>query len=329
MTEPILKPDNARYTTFPIRYNDLWEIYKKHQAILWIPEEIKYSEDKDDWDKLTDNEQYFIEHILAFFAGSDGIVMENLQDNFLQEVQLPEARSFYALQTYIESVHGNTYSLLIDTFVRDTNRKHELFKAIDNIPCVTQKAQWAQKWMDPQKPFSQRLLAFAIVEGLFFSGSFCAIFWLKNRGVMTKALGKSNEWIARDEGLHFDFAVALYNKLENKCSEETIVDIVGEALEIETQFICQSLPCRLIGMNSDLMSQYIRFVANGILKDFKCSHQFSDATNPFPFMEQLGIDGKTNFFEQQTSEYQLAYSVTSSSNRSMNFLNDPDDDSGF
>lgn len=322
--EIILRPDNARYTTFPIRYSDLWRIYKQHQAILWIPEEVKYNEDVDDWNKLTSDEQYFIEHILAFFAGSDGIVMENIQENFIQEVQIPEARSFYALQTYIESVHGHTYSLLIDTFVKDPQRKSDLFKAIDTIPCVTKKANWAKKWMVKDRPFRERLVAFAVVEGLFFSGSFCAIFWLKNRGVMTKALGKSNEWISRDEGLHCDFAIALYKKLKERCSEDVIVDIISDALLIETEFICESLPCRLIGMNSDLMSQYIRFVANGILKDFDCSYQFDDAENPFPFMEQLGIDGKTNFFEQQTSEYQLAYSVTSSSNRSMNFLHEDD-----
>ena len=303
--EPILNNEENRFTILPIKYKEIWNAYKIQQRAFWTAEEIDYSADKDDWNSLTDDERYFIEHILAFFAGSDGIVLENLVSNFCNEVQIPEARCAYAWQSMIENVHGEVYSLLIDTYITDPVRKDELFNAIDTIPCVKKKADWALRWISSSKSFAYRLIAFAVVEGVFFSGSFCAIFWLKSRGKMVKALGTSNELIARDEGMHTDFAILLYNHLNEKIDADDVHDIFREAVEIEENFICESLPCRLIGMNSDLMREYIRFVADRLLTQLGYEKLYNNA-NPFAFMNQTCLDGKSNFFEKRVSEYQIA-----------------------
>ncbi len=317
MTEILLREDPNRFTLFPIRWNDIWKAYETHKSAFWTAQEIDYSADLDDWETLTYNEKHFIEHILAFFAGSDGIVLENLVSNFCREIQIPEVRCFYGFQAMIENIHGETYSLLIDTFVKDEKRKAELFNAIDTIPCVARKAEWALKWVNNINPFSERLVAFAAVEGIFFSGSFCAIFWLKDRGKMVKALGKSNELISRDEGLHTDFAVLLYSYIQQKLSQERIEEIIREAVEIEENFICESLPCRLIGMNSELMREYIQFVADRLITQLGYNKIFN-SKNPFQFMEALSLDGKTNFFEQRVTEYQLA----NNTNRNFNLDED-------
>ena len=269
MNEPILIEDENRYTLFPIKYPKLWEAYKNHKNAFWTAEEIDFSADKQDWEKLTNDEKYFIETILAFFAGSDGIVLDNLMKNFCAEVMIPEARCFYGFQAMMENIHSESYSLMIDTLVNDVNRKKELLEAITQIPCVERKAKWAIQWIENKNnSFAKRLFAFAIVEGLFFSGSFCAIFWLKERNLMTKALGKSNEWIARDESLHTEFAILLYQYLIEKISEEEAIIIMKEAVEIEEEFICHSLPVKLIGMNNDLMKQYIHFCADRLMSQF-------------------------------------------------------------
>jgi len=304
--EPILRDDLNRYTLFPIQYPKLWDAYKKHKNAFWTSEEIDFTADKSDWEKLNSDEKYFIENILAFFASSDGIVLENLISNFCAEVMIPEARCFYAFQAMMENIHSETYSLMIESLVSDSNRKQELFQAITQIPCVEKKAKWAIQWIqDKNQSFAKRLFAFAIVEGLFFSGSFCAIFWLKERNLMTKALGKSNEWIARDESLHTEFAILLYQYLNKKLTEEEVLPILEEAVTIEEEFICHSLPIKLIGMNHTLMARYIRFCADRLLVQFGFSKKYKE-TNPFPFMEKISLDGKTNFFEQRVSEYSLA-----------------------
>ena len=265
-TELLLQEDNTRFVLFPIKYPDIWKAYETHKSAFWTAQEIDYSADLSDWGNLTEDEKYFIENILGFFAGSDGIVLENLVSNFCCEIQIPEFRCFYSFQAMMENIHSEVYSLLIDTFIKDKVKKDKLFNAIDTIPCIKQKAEWALKWMNADKnPFSQRLIAFAIVEGLFFSGSFCAIFWLKNRGIMTKALGTSNELISRDEGMHTDFAILLYGYISEKLDSELVKAMFAEAVEIETNFITESLPCKLIGMNSELMIQYIKFVADRLL----------------------------------------------------------------
>ena len=315
--EPILNNEENRFTILPIRYKEIWNAYKIQQRAFWTAEEIDYSADKDDWNSLTDDERYFIEHILAFFAGSDGIVLENLVSNFCNEVQIPEARCAYAWQAMIENVHGEVYSLLIDTYITDPIRKAKLFNAIETIPCVKKKADWALRWISSSKSFAQRLIAFAVVEGIFFSGSFCAIFWLKSRGKMVKALGTSNELIARDEGMHTDFAILLYNHLNEKIDADDVHDIFREAVEIEENFICESLPCRLIGMNSDLMREYIRFVADRLLTQLGYEKLYNNS-NPFSFMNQTCLDGKSNFFEKRVSEYQI------STNSNQQFLLDDD-----
>jgi ribonucleotide reductase beta subunit family protein with ferritin-like domain len=320
--EPMLKEDSTRFTLFPIQHGEIWKCYKKAEAALWTAEELDFNADKDDWETLSKDEKYFIEHILAFFAGSDGIVLENLMSTFCKEVQWPEARAFYAVQNYIETVHSLTYSLLIDTYIKNPDRKLELFNAIETIPCVAKKATWSFKWMNPEtKPFRERLLGFIIVEGVFFSGSFCAIFWLISKGKMTKALGKSNELIARDEGMHYDFGIMLYKELITKCTVKTVHEIFREAVEIEREFICDSLPCRLIGMNSDLMYQYIQFVADNLLCKLGYPTIYN-VNNPFPFMDLNNMQGKSNFFEQRVSEYQRAYAVTKSGSRT--FIIDDD-----
>jgi ribonucleoside-diphosphate reductase beta chain len=303
--EPILEPNDGRFVLFPIQHNDIWSFYKKAEASFWTAEEIDLSADIIDWEnKLNENEKHFVKHILAFFAASDGIVNENLAENFLSEVQYTEAKFFYGFQVAIENIHSETYSLLIDTYIKETAEKNYLFNAINTMACVRRKADWALKWIE-KGSFAQRLVAFAAVEGIFFSGSFCSIFWLKKRGLMP-GLGFSNELISRDEGLHCDFACLLYNNhLVNKLSSEEIREIVLDAVEIEKEFILEALPVKLIGMNSDLMSQYIEFVADRLLLELGNDKVFN-VTNPFDFMDMLSIQGKSNFFEKRVSEYQKA-----------------------
>jgi len=300
--EPMLEASEDRFVIFPIRHPDIWEKYKNHMSVFWTPEEIDLSKDMVDWEKLSDNERYFIKNILGFFAGSDGIVMENLALRFMREVQWPEAKFFYNCQNLLEAVHSETYSLLIDTYITDTKEKQDLLRAISTIPCVKKKADWALTWIDsPDASFATRLLGFAAVEGIFFSGAFCAIFWLKQRGLMP-GLTVSNEFIARDEGLHTDFACLLYSKLVNKLSKKDAHKIIRDAVKIEKQFITKSLPCELIGMNAKLMTQYIEFVADRLLLQLGYPKAYS-ATNPFPFMERISLEGKDNFFEKRVTTY--------------------------
>lgn len=301
MNEPILDPTNDRFTTFPIRYPDLWSMYKKAVASFWTAEEIDLSKDLDDWEKLNDNERHFISTILAFFAASDGIVFENLELNFTNEVQIPEARAFYSYQGFNENIHGETYSLMIDKLIKDPVEKDELFRAIDTIECVKNKANWAMKWFSKTKTFSERLFAFACVEGIFFSGSFCALFWLKNRGILP-GLCFSNELISRDEGLHQDFAVALLRHLKNPLNEETAHEIIRDAVTIEKEFVCDALPVKLIGMDSVKMSEYIEFVADRLLKQCGFKPIWNTAC-PFDWMQKISLDGKTNFFEKRVGDY--------------------------
>ena len=301
--EPILQDNKDRFVIFPIKHHDIWEWYKKQEACIWTAEEIDLHQDLADWnDKLNNDERYFIKHILAFFAASDGIVNENLAENFVSEVQYPEAKFFYGFQLMMENIHSETYSLLIDTYVKDEAEKNQLFHAIEVFPAIKEKAEWALKWV--QSPnFSERLIAFAAVEGIFFSGSFCSIYWLKKRGLMP-GLTFSNELISRDEGMHCDFAVHLHNHhLVNKVSKERITEILTNALDIERKFITESLPVSLIGMNSKLMTQYLEFVTDRLLVELGCSKVFN-VTNPFDFMDMISLQGKTNFFEKRVSEYQ-------------------------
>ncbi|WP_299833666.1 ribonucleotide-diphosphate reductase subunit beta [uncultured Tenacibaculum sp.] len=303
--EPILQENKDRFVIFPIQHNDLWEWYKKQQACFWTAEEIDLHQDLDDWNnKLSDDERYFIKHILAFFAASDGIVNENLAENFVNEVQYSEAKFFYGFQIMMENIHSETYSLLIDTYIKNDDEKNKLFKAIEVFPAIKKKADWALKWIESDS-FAERLIAFAAVEGIFFSGSFCSIFWLKKRGLLP-GLTFSNELISRDEGMHCDFAVHLHNNhLLNKVSKERIKEIIISALDIEREFITESLPVSLIGMNAKLMTQYLEFVTDRLLLEFGCEKEYS-ATNPFDFMEMISLEGKTNFFEKRVSEYQKA-----------------------
>lgn len=300
--EPILKENKDRFVLFPIKHHDIWEMYKKAEASFWTAEEIDLSSDGQDWEnKLSEDEKHFVKHVLAFFAASDGIVNENLAVNFMNEVQYPEARCFYGFQIMIENIHSETYSLLIDTYIKDPNEKDRLFNSIDTLPCVGKKAAWALKWIESES-FAERLIAFAAVEGIFFSGSFCSIFWLKKRGLMP-GLTFSNELISRDEGLHCDFACLLYSQLENKLPEEKVKAIITNAVEIEKDFVSDALPVRLIGMNAEMMCQYIEFVADRLLLALGCSKAYN-ATNPFDFMELISLQGKTNFFEKRVAEYQ-------------------------
>ncbi|MEH0157914.1 ribonucleoside-diphosphate reductase small subunit [Limibacter armeniacum] len=300
--EPILKENNDRFVLFPIQHADIWEFYKKAEASFWTAEEIDLSQDLTDWEKLNDGERHFVSHVLAFFAASDGIVNENLAENFLSEVQYTEAKFFYGFQVAIENIHSETYSLLIDTYVKDNKQKDFLFKAIDNLECVKKKADWALRWID-NGSFVERLIAFAAVEGIFFSGSFCSIFWLKKRGLMP-GLSFSNELISRDEGLHCDFACHLYNNhVVNKLPKETVTEIIRDAVNIEQEFVRDAIPVKLIGMNADLMCQYIEFVADRLLVSLQCEKVYN-AENPFDFMELISLQGKTNFFEKRVSEYQ-------------------------
>jgi ribonucleoside-diphosphate reductase beta chain len=303
--EPILEPNNNRFVLFPIQHDDIWSFYKKAEASFWTAEEIDLQPDLIDWEnKLNDNERHFVKHVLAFFAASDGIVNENLAENFLSEVQYTEAKFFYGFQIAMENVHSETYSLLIDTYIKDSKEKDHLFNAIDTLDCVRKKADWALRWIE-EGTFAERLVAFAAVEGIFFSGSFCSIFWLKKRGLMP-GLSFSNELISRDEGLHCDFACLLYNNyVVNKMTTEEIKSIILDAVEIEKEFILDALPVKLIGMNSDLMAQYIEFVADRLLQELGNPKEFN-VSNPFDFMEMISIQGKTNFFEKRVGEYQKA-----------------------
>ena len=303
--EPILEPNDNRFVLFPIQHDDIWQFYKKAEASFWTAEEIDLGQDLIDWEnKLNDNERHFIKHILAFFAASDGIVNENLAENFLSEVQYTEAKFFYGFQVAIENIHSETYSLLIDTYIKDTAEKNYLFNAIETLDCVKKKADWALRWIE-KGSFAERLVAFAAVEGIFFSGSFCSIFWLKKRGLMP-GLSFSNELISRDEGLHCDFACLLYNKhVVNKMDKQQIKEIITDAVEIEKEFITDALPVKLIGMNSDLMSQYIEFVADRLLNEL-IGKKIYNVSNPFDFMDMISLRGKTNFFEKRVAEYQKA-----------------------
>ena len=302
--EPILKETNDRFVIFPIKHKEIWGMYKQAEASFWTAEEIDLHQDMNDWEnKLSKDERHFIKHVLAFFAASDGIVNENLAINFLNEVQYPEARCFYGFQIAIENIHAETYSLLIDTYIKDNKEKDFLFNAIENLPCVAKKADWALKWIEYGN-FAQRLVAFAAVEGIFFSGSFCSIFWLKKRGLMP-GLAFSNELISRDEGLHCDFACLLYNQLVNKLDPKDVTTIITEAVEYEKEFVTDAIPVALIGMNAKLMCEYIEFVADRLLGELGCEKVYN-AKNPFDFMEMISLQGKTNFFEKRVSEYQKA-----------------------
>jgi ribonucleoside-diphosphate reductase beta chain len=303
--EPILQENKNRFVIFPIKHHDIWEWYKKTEASFWTAEEIDLSQDLNDWNnKLSHDEKYFIKHILAFFAASDGIVNENLAENFVNEVQYAEAKFFYGFQIMMENIHSETYSLLIDTYVKDEAEKDELFNALEVFPAIRKKADWALKWIDSDS-FAERLIAFAAVEGIFFSGAFCSIYWLKKRGLMP-GLTFSNELISRDEGVHCDFAVHLHNHhLVNKVPKERIRTIIVDALNIEREFITESLPVSLIGMNAGLMTQYLEFVADRLLVELGCEREYN-TSNPFDFMDMISLQGKTNFFEKKVAEYQKA-----------------------
>jgi len=305
VAEPLLKEDESRFVMFPVQYGDIWEMYKKQVDCFWRAEEVDLSKDMTSWEKLNDDERYFIKMIIAFFAASDGIVLENLGMRFMSEVQVSEARAFYGFQIAMENIHSEMYSLLIDTYIKNKEEKSTLFTALENFPCIRKKADWAIKWInDKRSNFGTRLLAFACVEGIFFSGAFCSIYWLKKRGLMP-GLTFSNELISRDEALHTEFAVLLFNKLNKKPSKKKVAGIIKEAVNIESEFICEALPCRLVGMNAVLMKQYIEFVADRLCVQLG-GDKIYNASNPFDFMEMISIEGKTNFFEKRVGEYALA-----------------------
>ena len=305
LTEPMLKENPSRFVIFPINYPKLWDMYKKHVSVFWTVEEIDLSHDINDWNNLTDNERHFISTVLAFFAASDGIVNENLAINFYKEIQIPEARAFYSFQISMEQIHAETYGLLVETYIKDSTLKANMFNAIETIPCVTRKANWALKWMNSAfASFAERLVAFAVVEGIFFSGSFCSIFWLKKRGLM-KGLTQSNEFISRDEGLHCDFACLLFSMLENKPTADRVLEIVKEAVEIEKEFVSAALPVSLIGMNAEQMCTYIEYCADRLLVALGLEKSYK-VVNPFDWMDLLSVKVKTNFFESRVSEYAKA-----------------------
>ena len=303
--ELLLTPDDNRFVMFPIKDDSIWQMYKKQVDCFWRAEEIIFTDDLPHWNTLSHDEKYFVSMILAFFAASDGIVLENLATRFMEDVQLAEARAFYGFQIAMENIHSETYSILIDTYIKNKEEKMKLFQAMSNYPCISKKAEWAQKWIhDKNSSFATRLVAFACVEGIFFSGAFCSIFWLKKRGLMP-GLTFSNELISRDEALHTEFAILLYSKLNKKISKTQIYEIIKEAVAIETEFICEALPCRLIGMNSQLMTQYIQFVADRLLLQLGYDKIYN-VNNPFDFMELISIESKTNFFEKRNDSYALA-----------------------
>ena len=305
ITEPLLAPDDNRFVMFPIRYDDIWRMYKTQIDCFWRPEEIDLTKDSAHWEALNPDERYYISMILAFFAASDGIVLENLAQRFMRDVQVSEARAFYGFQIAMENIHSHTYSLLIETYIKDNEEKSKLFNAIDNFPCIKKKSDWAQKWIhDNRSSFATRLVAFACVEGIFFSGAFCSIFWIKKRGLMP-GLTFSNELISRDEALHCEFAILLYSKLIKKISKSRIHEIIKEAVEIESEFICEALPCRLIGMNSQMMTQYIQFVADRLCVQLGYEKIYN-VTNSCDFMETISLESKTNMFEKRIGEYALA-----------------------
>merc|ERR1719433_1569879 len=298
---------------FPIQHPDIWEMYKKHEASFWTAEEIDLSSDNKDWERLSSSERHFVKHVLAFFAASDGIVLENLAAQFSTEIQLPEARAFYGFQMAMENIHSETYSLLIEQYIRDPTEKDEVFNAIRTMPAVREKAEWAIQWMNRENCFAERLVAFAAVEGILFSGSFCAIYWLKKRGLMP-GLTFSNELISRDEGLHAEFACLIYSMLQNKLPDDVVHDMIRAAVEVERRFICDALPCDLIGMNSELMTRYIEFVADRLLSALGHPKLFR-ASNPFDWMELISLQGKTNFFEKRVGDYQKAGVMSSVQNK--------------
>ena len=307
--EPILEDNDKRFVLFPIKHDQIWKYYKQSVASFWTAEEVDLSPDLIDWEtKLNDNERHFIKHVLAFFAASDGIVNENLVLNFMREVQVPEARCFYGFQVAIENIHAEMYSLLIDTYIRDPKEKDYLFNALENLPCVSRKGNWAMNWIENAPTFAHRLIAFAAVEGIFFSGSFCSIFWLKKRGLMP-GLSFSNELISRDEGLHCDFACFLYSTLVNKLDPKEVEAIICEAVEIEKEFVTDALPVSLIGMNAGMMAEYIEFVADRLLNSLGNEKVYNTA-NPFDWMEMISLQGKTNFFEKRVGEYQKSGVMT-------------------
>ena len=309
LPEPLLDHNPERFCAFPIRWLGIWEMYKKAEASFWTAEEVDLSSDFKDWERLKSGEKHFISHILAFFASSDGIVLENLAVRFMKEIQIPEARAFYGFQIAIENIHSEMYSLLIDTYIKDSIEKNNLFRAIETIPIIKKKAEWALKWINSDRTFAERLIAFACIEGIFFSGSFCSIFWLKKRNMMP-GLTFSNELISRDEGLHRDFACLIYTLLNNKLPDLTILDIVKEAVEIEREFVCEALPVSLVGMNKQLMSDYISFVADHLLINLGLPKHY-EVPNPFDWMELISLQGKTNFFEKRVADYQKAGVMTS------------------
>ncbi|KAG5501723.1 hypothetical protein JIQ42_05575 [Leishmania sp. Namibia] len=303
--EPLQRENPFRYVLFPIQYHDIWRKYKEQESCIWTVEEIDLGNDMKDWVALDDGERHFIKHVLAFFAGSDGIVVENLAQRFMSDVKVPEARAFYGFQLMMENIHSETYSVLLDTYITDSEEKLRLLHAIQTIPCIKKKAEWAVRWIGSSASFQERLIGFAAVEGIFFSGSFCALFWLKKRGLMP-GLTFSNELISRDEGLHTDFACLLYNShIRHKLPRERVLEIIVDAVSIEREFICDALPVRLIGMNSELMAQYIEFVADRLLVSLGEEKHYN-ATQPFDFMEMISLQGKTNFFEKKVGEYQKA-----------------------
>ncbi len=305
VTEPLLTEDDSRFVMFPVHYDDIWAMYKKQVDCFWRAEEVDLSKDLASWKTLNEDEKFFIKHIIAFFAASDGIVLENLGMRFMSEVQISEARAFYGFQIAMENIHSEMYSLLIDTYIKDGAEKSKLFNALENYPCIKKKGEWAMKWIkDKRSSFATRLVAFACVEGIFFSGAFCSIFWLKKRGFMP-GLCFSNELISRDEALHTEFAVLLYKKLKKKMRKDKLTEMIREAVKIEKEFIIDALPCRLIGMNSHLMSQYIEFVADRLIVQLG-GEKIYNVTCPFDWMEMISIEGKTNFFEKRVGEYALA-----------------------
>jgi ribonucleotide reductase beta subunit family protein with ferritin-like domain len=320
--EPLLKENPNRFVLFPIQWPDIWSMYKKAEASFWTAEEIDLQSDLSDWFRLSKDEKHFISHILAFFAASDGIVLENLSGRFMRDIQIPEARCFYGFQQAIENIHSETYALLIDTYIRDPREKTRLFRAIETIPCVKKKAEWAVKWITSSSAFAERLVAFAAVEGIFFSGSFCAIYWLKKRGLMP-GLTFSNELISRDEGLHCDFACLLYSKLIQPLSKKVVYAIISDAVVFEKEFVSASLPVELIGMNSKLMAQYIEFVADRLLYALGYDKLFN-SQNPFDWMEMISLEGKTNFFERRVGEYQKAGVAMTTKEETQDFVLDAD-----